>query len=102
MRKYKNLKIEHIHSLWPVNFKYTLNACKLDWEEKLSDFYVKSMLKILTGTIPESKGMGAIFSEKVQRNVRMAKSLKIWAKMYKIWEYFEKWQLILTCNNCMH
>ena len=42
------------------------------------------MLKILTGTIPESKGMGAIFSEKVQRNVRMAKSLKIWAKMYKI------------------
>ena len=39
---------------------------------------------ILTGPIPESKGIGAIFSEKVQRNVRRVKPLKIWAKMYKI------------------
>ena len=29
---------------------------------------------------------------------KRAKYLKIWAKMYKIWKYFEK-GLVIACNN---
>ena len=43
------------------------------------------------GPILESKGMRAIFQKKGKKR---AKYLKIWAKMYKIWKYFEKGQVI--------
>ena len=37
------------------------------------------------------------FSEKGQKMSKRAKYLKIWAKMYKIWKYFEK-----GGDYCMH
>ena len=35
----------------------------------------------------ENKGMRAIFQKKGKERI---KYLKLWAKMYKIWKYFEK------------
>ena len=49
------------------------------------------LLHTNSGSILESKSIRAIFSEKGQKR---AKYLKIWAKMYKIWKYFEKGQAI--------
>ena len=46
---------------------------------------------IYLGPILESKGMHANFPK---RGKEMAKYLKIQAKMYKIWKYFEKGQVI--------
>ena len=43
-----------------------------------------------TGSIVESKGMHAIFQKKGKKEQKRAKYLKIWAKKYKIWKYFEK------------
>ena len=60
----------------------------------------------LLGPILESKGMLTIFSEtaeKSKKNVeeqKRAKYLKIWAKIYKIWKYFEKGQGIAGDINC--
>ena len=53
------------------------------------------------GLILELKVMGAFFfSEKGQRNVEKGQNIeywKIWAKMKKIWKYFEKGQVIADC-----
>ena len=35
-----------------------------------------------------------------KKKVKRAKYLKIWAKMHKIWKYFEKGQVI-ACDYCM-
>ena len=43
--------------------------------------------------------MHEIFQKNRQK--KRAKYLKIWAKMYKIWKYFEKGQPHV-CNYCMH
>ena len=52
---------------------------------------------VISGPILESKGMCVIFQKKGKKK---AKYLKVWAKMYKIWNYFEKGQAI-ACNYCM-
>ena len=44
--------------------------------------------------------MGAIFQKKGKEMLKRAKYLKIWAKMYKIWKYFEKGQ-VTAWDNCM-
>ena len=43
--------------------------------------------------------MGAIFEKKGKEMFRV-KHLKMWAKMYKIWKYFEQGQVI-ACDNHM-
>ena len=45
--------------------------------------HTQRIRRLKSGPILESKGMGVIFSEKGQRNVKTAKYLKILAKMYK-------------------
>ena len=52
-----------------------------------------------SGAILESKGNAYDFSEKLQKRPKNwkkkgTKYLKIWAKMYKIWKYFGKRQVI--------
>ena len=52
------------------------------------------------GPIPKSKSMGAIFSEKEQRNVEKGQNIwKFGQKMYKIWECSEREQ-VTACDNC--
>ena len=51
----------------------------------------------MSGPILGSKGMRAIFQKKgpkKKKGQKRAKYLKNWAKMYKIWKYFEKGQMI--------
>ena len=51
------------------------------------------------GPILENKGMGAIFSEKGQRNVEKGQNTwKFGQKMYKIRKYSEKGQ-VTACDN---
>ena len=53
------------------------------------------------GPILENKGMGAIFSEKGQRNVEKGQNTwKFGQKLYKIKKYSEKGQ-VTACNNRM-
>ena len=59
------------------------------------------MFTLKAGPILESKGMRAIFHEKGKKGQKRAKYLKIWAKMYKIWKYFEKGQPH-ACDYRMH
>ena len=54
-----------------------------------------------SGPILESKGMHAIFQKNGKKGENRAKYLKIWAKMYHIWKYFEKGQLH-ACDYRMH
>ena len=49
---------------------------------------MKLRIFLCAGSILESKGMHAIFQKKGQKNVK-------WVKMYKIWKYFEKGQVIV-------
>ena len=50
------------------------------------------------GPILESQGTREILKKKgkkmLEKGKKRAKYLEIWAKMYKIWEYFEKRQFI--------
>ena len=56
------------------------------------------MVLALPGPILESKGMRAIFQKKGKKKFKKrVKYWKISAKMYKIWKYFEKGQVIV-CN----
>ena len=55
--------------------------------------------EILSGFILESKGIGAVFQKMAKNCWKSKKYLKIWDKMYKIWKYFEKEQVI-ACDNC--
>ena len=48
------------------------------------------------GPILESKGMGVIFQKNGKECWKRTKYLKIWAKIYKIWKYFEKGQVIIA------
>ena len=57
---------------------------------------------MIPGPILESKGIYATHKKKcnestknVEKEQKRAKYLKIWAKMYKISEYFEKGQLTM-------
>ena len=53
------------------------------------------------GPILENSGMGAIFSEKGQRNVEKGQNTwKFGQKLYKIKKYSEKGQ-VTACNNRM-
>ena len=45
--------------------------------------------------ILESKGMRAIFQKRAKKILKRVKYLKIWAKMDKIWKYFEKGHVIV-------
>ena len=40
------------------------------------------------------------FRKRAKKGQKGVKYLKIWAKMYKIWRYFEK--ASLECDYCMH
>ena len=55
---------------------------------------INNLVMKYTGPIVESRGLHAIFQKR-------AKYLKIWAKMYKIWKYFENRQSHV-CNYHMH
>ena len=48
----------------------------------------------MAGPILDSQGHACDFSEKGQKKIKRAKYLKIWAKIYKIWKYIEKGQVI--------
>ena len=61
----------------------------------------RTLSDIYAGPILESKGMRAIFQKKGKKMAKRAKYLKIWAKMYKIWKYFEKGQPH-ACDYRMH
>ena len=72
---------------------------KVSWKEGVLKTFTK-----FTGKYPgpnlESRDMGCDFSEKGHRNVGKGQNIfKIWDKMYKIWKYFEKRQLIAR-DNC--
>ena len=53
------------------------------------------------GPILQRNDMRAIFQKKGKKEQKRAKYLKIWAKMYKIWIYFEKGQPH-ACDYRMH
>ena len=48
----------------------------------------------ISGSILESKDMGAIFQKTGKEMLKTEKYLKISAKIYKLWKYFEKGQVI--------
>ena len=55
----------------------------------------------LAGPVLESNGMCAIFQKKGKKGQKRANYFKIWAKMYKIWKYFEKGHPF-ACDYRMH